>query len=136
MRKSNMKQLVIYILGIITGFFLIAICAFILDAPDKSQLELFEEPDGFMEFTQFDVAQVVDTDCALANVVGSYTTIVYIIPEEGQHFFDNQEIILKNNLRAQRVGTYRYTDKMGMKKTVPAIRIIDIIRQDSTLIST
>ena len=48
-----------------------------------------------------------------------------MIPDKKQQFYDNQKIVLKNDQCAQRVGTYRYSTKMGIEKTVPAVKIID-----------
>ena len=48
-----------------------------------------------------------------------------MIPNEKQQFYDDQKIVLENDQCAQHVGTYKYSTKMGIEKTVPAIRIID-----------
>ena len=78
-----------------------------------------------MEYSQFEVFQVVESGCALARADDSFDQIVFIIPNENQQFYDNQRIVLKNDQCAQHVGTYKYSTKMEIEKTVPAIRIID-----------
>ena len=86
---------------------------------------MFEEPGDYMEYSQFEVFQVVESGCALAHADESFGSIVFIIPNESQQFYDDQKIVLKNNQCAQHVGTYKYSTKMEIEKTVPAIRIVD-----------
>lgn len=86
---------------------------------------MFEEPGDYMEYSQFEVFQVVESGCALAHADESFGSIVFIIPNESQQFYDDQKIVLKNDQCAQHVGTYKYSTKMEIEKTVPAIRIVD-----------
>lgn len=121
-------------LGIITGIVLTFAFAFCVNLSNNSGiigLEMFEEPGENMEYTQFEVFQVLDSGCALANADGTFDATVFIMPDEKQQFYDNQRIVLKNDQCAQRVGTYRYSTKMGIEKTVPAVRIIDGIELKS-----
>ena len=123
-----MKKWLIYVLGIITGIILTFVFAFCVNLSNKIGiigLEIFEEPGDYMEYSQFEVFQVVESGCALANADDSFGATVFIIPDEKQHFYDNQKIVLKNDQCAQHVGTYKYSTKMGIEKTVPAVRIID-----------
>lgn len=127
-----MKKWLIYVLGIITGIiltFAFALCvANISDNSEITGLEMFEEPGEQMEYSQFKVLQVLESGCALAHPNRSLGTVVLIIPDETQQFYDNQKIVLGSNQCAQRVGTYRYTAKNGMAKTVPAVKIIDGVK--------
>ena len=77
-----------------------------------------------MEYSQFEVFQVIK-GCALAHADDSFGEIVFIIPNEKQQFYDDQKVVLKSDQCAQHVGTYRYSTKMEIEKTVPAVRIID-----------
>lgn len=123
-----MKKWLIYILGIITGViltFAFALYYQLSNNADIIGLELFEEPGEDMKFSRLEIIQVIEPGYALANTYGPFGTIVFIIPDENQHFYDNQEIVLKKNQRIQRLGTYKYNTKMGVEKTVPAVRIID-----------
>ena len=129
-----MKKWLIYALGIITGIVLTLAFAFCVNLSNNSGiigLEMFEEPGENMEYTQFEVLQVLDLGCALANADGIFDATVFIIPNEKQQFYDNQKFVLKNDQCAQRVGTYRYSTKMGIEKTVPAIKIIDGVKLKS-----
>ena len=123
-----MKKWLIYVLGVITGVILTFAFAFCVNLSNNSGiigLEMFEEPGDYMEYSQFEVFQVVSSGCALAHADESFGTIVLIIPNENQQFYDDQKIVLKSDQCAQHVGTYRYSTKMDIEKTVPAVRIID-----------
>ena len=123
-----MKKWLIYVLGIITGIVLTFAFAFCVNMSKNSGiigLEMFEEPRENMDYSQFEVFQVLESGCALANADNTFDAIVFIIPNEKQQFYDNQKIILKNEQCAQRIGTYRYSTKMGIERTVPAVKIID-----------
>lgn len=123
-----MKKWLVYLLGIITGVILTFAFAFYVNLSNNSGivgLEMFEEPGDYMEYSQFEVFQVVESGCALAHADESFGATVFLLPDEKQQFYDDQKIILKNEQCAQHVGTYKYSTKMGIEKTVPAIRIID-----------
>lgn len=129
-----MKKWLIYVLGVITGIVLTFAFAFCVNLSNNSGiigLEMFEEPGEDMDYTQFEVFQVLDSGCALANADGTFDETVFIIPNDKQQFYDNQKIVLRNDQCAQRVGTYRYSTKMGIEKTVPAIKIIDGVESKS-----
>lgn len=122
-----MKKWLIYVLGVISGIVITFVFAYFINRSNNSGiigLQLFEEPGEYMDYSQFDVLQVIDSGCALAHPDGELSTIVLIIPNDGQQFYDNQEIILNNDECAQRVGTYRYETRIGIEKTVPVIEII------------
>lgn len=123
-----MKKWLIYVLGVITGVILTFAFAFYVNLSNNSGiigLEMFEEPGDYMEYSQFEVFQVVESGCALAHADGSFGVIVFIIPNENQQFYDEQKIVLKNGQCAQHVGTYKYNTKMEIEKTAPVVRIID-----------
>ena len=126
-----MKKWLIYLLGIITGIILTFAFAFCINLSNNSRiigLEMFEEPRDYMEYSQFEVFQVLESGCALAHTDDSFGAIVFIIPNEKQQFYDDQKIVLKNDQCAQHVGIYKYSTKMEIEKTVPAIRIIDGVK--------
>lgn len=126
-----MKKWIIYLLGIITGMILTFAFAFCVNLSNNSGiigLEMFEEPGDYMEYSQFEVFQVVESGCALAHADESFGSIVFIIPNESQQFYDDQKIVLKNAQCVQHVGTYKYSTKMEIEKTVPAIRIVDGVK--------
>lgn len=133
-----MKNWLVYLLGIITGIVLTFGFAFCVNQSKNSGiigLEMFDEPGDYMEYSQFEVFQVVTDGCALANADDSYSAVVFILPNENQQFYDDQTIVLGSDQCAQRVGTYRYDTKMGVEKTVPAIRIVEGVDVPRTNVS-
>ena len=125
-----MKKLLIYVLGIITGIVLTLAFAFCVNLSENSGiigLEMFEEPGENMDYSQFEVLEVLESGCALVTADGTYNVNVLIIPNETQQFYDNQKISIKNDQCAQRVGTYRYRTNNGIDKTVPAVKIVDVV---------
>ena len=92
-----MKKWLVYLLGIITGVILTFAFAFYVNLSNNSGivgLEMFEEPGDYMEYSQFEVFQVVESGCALAHADDSFGAIVFIIPNENQQFYDEQKIVL------------------------------------------
>lgn len=123
-----MKKWVVYVLGIITGMILTVVLAYCVNLSNNAGvigLELFDEPGECMDYSQFEVFQVVESGCALANADDAFGSVVLIMPNENQRFHDGQKIVLKSGEGAQHIGTYRYGTKIGIEKTVPAVRIID-----------
>lgn len=122
------KKIFFYISGIITGIILTVVVSLYINLSNNKGiigLEIFEEPGHYMEYSHLNVFQVVERGCALAHVDNSLGTIVFIIPNDEQKFYDNQKIVLKRGQYAQRIGTYKYSTRNGVEKTVPAVRIID-----------
>lgn len=123
-----MKKWVVYVLGIITGMILTVVLAYCVNLSNNAGvigLELFDEPGECMDYSQFEVFQVVESGCALAHAGDSFGSVVLIMPNENQRLYDGQKIELKSDECAQHIGTYRYGTKIGIEKTVPAVRIID-----------
>lgn len=123
-----MKKWVAYVLGVITGMILTVVLAYCVNLSNNAGvigLELFDEPGECMEYSQFEVFQVVGSGCALANADDSFGSVVLIMPNENQRFYDGQKIVLKSDECAQRIGTYKYGTRMDIERTVPAVRIID-----------
>ena len=80
-----MKKWLVYLLGIITGVILTFAFAFYVNLSNNSGivgLEMFEEPGDYMEYSQFEVFQVVESGCALAHADDSFGAIVFIIPNK------------------------------------------------------
>lgn len=123
-----MKKWVAYVLGVITGMILAVALAYCVNLSNNAGvigLELFDEPGECMEYSQFEVFQVVGSGCALANADDSFGSVVLMMPNENQRFYDGQKIELKSDECAQRIGTYKYGTRMDIERTVPAVRIID-----------
>ena len=122
-----MNKWIIYLLGIMTGIlltFAFAIFANKSIGSGISGLEMTEGDGECVEYTQFKVFQVLNSGCALANADGHLIT-VFLIPDEGQQFYDDQRITLNHGQSAYCFGTYKYESKGMGEKTVPVIRIMD-----------
>ena len=122
-----MNKWIIYLLGIMTGILLTFAFAFFANKSNDSGISGLEMTEGdgeCVEYTQFKVFQVLNSGCALANADDHFIT-VFLIPHEGQQFYDDQKITLNHGQSAYCVGTYKYESKGMGEKTVPAIRIMD-----------
>ena len=89
--------------------------------------------------TEIDVFQVVEPNMALGNIK-NYTdkkmyggdnyrdydigndVVVLLINYDGKTYYDDQKIGVTNKCVRQ-IGTYQYTAKIGLEKTVPAVVI-------------
>lgn len=127
-----MKKWLIYVLGIISGFILtfgFTLCVHLSNNNSRIiGLEIFEEPGEYMEYSQFEVFQVIESGCALAFADNSFNTIVFITPNEKQQFYDNQKIVLKKDQCALHIGTYKYNTQTEIEKTVPVIKIVNDVK--------
>lgn len=122
-----MNKWIIYLLGIMTGILLTFAFAFFANKSNDSGISGLEMTEGdgeCVEYTQFKVFQVLNSGCALANADDHFIT-VFLIPNEGQQFYDDQKIKLNHGQSAYCVGTYKYESKGMGEKTVPVIRIMD-----------
>lgn len=122
-----MKKWLAYVLGIITGIILTFVFAYCVTMSNDSGirgLELFDEPGEYMDFSCLKIIQALESDYALADA-DDFSTTVLLIGDDKQHFYDEQKIELKENQRIQRVGTFKYSNALGMENTVPAVRIVN-----------
>ena len=89
--------------------------------------------------TEIDIFQVVEPNMALGNVK-NYTdkkmyggdnyrdydiendVVVLLINYDGKTYYDDQKIDVTNKCVRQ-IGTYQYSAKIGIEKTVPAVAI-------------
>jgi hypothetical protein len=89
--------------------------------------------------TEIEIFQVVEPNMALGNVK-SYTdkkmysgdnyrdydigndVVILLINYDGKTYYDDQKIDVTNKCVRQ-IGTYQYTTKIGLEKTVPAVVI-------------
>ena len=124
-----MKTWIFYLLGVISGIILTFAFSFCVNMSKRSGivgLEMFEEPGDYMEYSQFEVFQVIDDGYALADARDSYDAATVLIePNEPLQFYDDQKIVLGDDQCAQHVGTYKYRSGLGLEKTVPVVRIVD-----------
>lgn len=93
-----MKKWLVYLLGIITGVILTFAFAFYVNLSNNSGivgLEMFEEPGDYMEYSQFEVFQVVESGCALAHADDSLVQLYSLFQIKINNFTMNKRLFLK-----------------------------------------
>ena len=50
-------------------------------------------------------------------------TMALLINYNGKSYYDDEKINIPNGMCAKQFGTYKYENRMGIKKTVPAVSI-------------
>lgn len=124
-KRINMKRILIYFLGILTGVALTIGVLFIVKSIKASYLKivyfdqptLFDEADGFLVFQTFEDGSALATDCG--------DLIVLLVNKTGASFYDGQIIEPQRGEKFVQIGLYRYKTKNKDWKTVPAIRLED-----------
>ena len=125
-----MKKWLVFLLGFISGgVFLLVIS--LLSASGSSNnrisgLSMFEQPGAVMPSPSYEVLQVVDGGCALANAESEYGSylgmVVLFLADENTNYYDDQIIRAPKGKCIRQVGTYKYKTRNGYK-TVPAVAI-------------
>ena len=93
-----MKKWLVYLLGIITGVILTFAFAFYVNLSNNSGivgLEMFEEPGDYMEYSQFEVFQVVESGCALLMPMTLLVQLYSLFQIKINNFTMKQKIVLK-----------------------------------------
>lgn len=142
-----MKKWVVYVLGVVTGFILAVILAFLLNGKSNSVpgvigesgteteksidgIKLFEEPGDLIEEKSFEVFQVIAENAALVNGKGGgysvYRGPVYLIVNYGgKYYYDDEKIDAPKGKVVRQIGIFQYPTKDDFVKTVPIIQIMD-----------
>lgn len=129
-----MKKAFIFIGGVVTGIVLTFIFAFIVNsrnADHNDDLVLFEQEGDVISTKNFEVFQVLDSGDALANEkkdIDGYSVstglVVLFLNEDGTtSYYDDQKINVPQGKCVRQLGTYKYSTKSGLEKTVPIVGI-------------
>ena len=139
-----MKNILIYIAGVLTGIVLTILMAVLLTSSnsvnipieEQQGVTLFDEPGDSVDAKRFKVFQVIDTELALnigdENLQPLFDTllhslfqgpVVLLINDEGKLYYDDQIVEVPQGRSARQVGVYQYSTESGYK-TVPIIKII------------
>ena len=135
--------------GVVTGFLLAVLLAFIIsNAREKNSdsisevrtekesengqmdgVTLFKEPGDIIDESSFKVLQVVAQDAALVNGMSSrsdlYLGTVYLLTNTNdEYYYDDQIVNVEIGQVARQIGIYQYPTKNGFVKTVPIIEIV------------
>lgn len=142
-----MKKGLVFVLGVVTGFILAVLLAFLLNGKAKSSpdvigesgteteesrdgLKLFDEPGDIMEERSFEVFQVIAENAALVlGKGGGYSVyrgpIYLIVNHDGKYYYDDEKINTPKGKVVRQIGIYQYPTKNDIVKTVPIIEIMD-----------
>lgn len=146
-----MKRFLIFIGGFVAGVLATIFIGYLLVIANKPSddgligLTVFPEKGECVtttsksKSTEIDIIQVVEPNMALGNIK-NYTdkkmyggdnfrdydigndVVVLLINYDGKTYYDDQKIDVTNKCVRQ-IGTYQYTAKIGIEKTVPAVVI-------------
>lgn len=126
------KFIFTYLGGIITGFVLTFVFAFMVaifgnSSPLGNDVVMFEKPQQEINAKSFEVMQVLPDGSALASVedVYNFGMIVLFLADKGTSYYDDQKIDVPSGKKVVQVGTYKYVTRDEMKKTVPIVEILD-----------
>ena len=123
-----MKNVLVFIVGVIVGIAGIGVMAEKLDLG----ITLFEQGEKALSMRKLKVFQVIDTEGALVlegdlpYKVGQKPQAYFLLHDEQNLYYDNQEIQVSKGMEVKQIGVYRYEGKKGRILTVPAIRIESI----------
>ena len=128
-----MKKTLIFIGGVITGVILMIVVSLLIADRNSTNngITLFEKEGECISENSFEVFQVLDSGEALANEIEQIiagTTIstgltVLFLNDNGKSYYDDQVIKIPTGQCAKQIGTFKYSAKSGMKKTVPIVGI-------------
>lgn len=133
-----MKNVLIYIAGVLTGIVLTILTAFLFattnneNTPIEKQqgITLFDEPGDSVDTKQFKVFQVINSGAALAfseeKKYGQsffHDPVVLLLNDEGKLYYDDEIVKVPQGQNARQMGIYQYSTESGYK-TVPIIKII------------
>ena len=124
-----MKKFIIFILGVITGVVLtIAVAAWLGTSSEVNHdRSFFDKPGEVMPMTSFKVFQVLDDGTALAHTYDKYEhdPIVLLMNKNGEAYYDDLIVKAPAGKCFRQVGTFKYTNNMGARATVPIVAIAD-----------
>ena len=126
-----MKKALLFFGGFLAGVVATILVAVVINAANQPNdglygLTLFEEKGDAIavEKNTIEVFQVIAPNAALART-GDFIDgiLVLLINYDGKSYYDDQKIKIPSNQSLIQIGTYRYTARNEMVKTVPAVII-------------
>ncbi len=124
-----MKNVLIFIAGIVTGVILtIAISIGLASSNNDNGKILFEQEGECVSTNSFKIIQVLDSGDALAVELEPQYSLptgitVLFLQEKGSAYYDGQIIDIPKGKCAKQIGVFKYMSKAEMEKTVPIIDI-------------
>lgn len=124
-----MKNILIFIAGIITGVVGLFFVSFIITTNNSTDygVTLFETTGDYSSNNKFKVFQVLESGSALAHELdGKYEfegQVVLFLKQDNEYFYDDQIIEAPKDKAVKQIGIYRYGTNSGIEKTVPVVSI-------------
>ncbi len=127
-----MKKVLLFISGFVTGIVATILVAVLISSTNQPNdgfpgLTLFPEKGECITTSgEIEVMQVLAPNAALAWTGGLFYSdriLVLLINYDDKSYYDEQKIKIPSDKCARQIGTYRYTAKNEMVKTVPAVVI-------------
>ena len=127
-----MKKALLFIGGLITGVVLTVLVAVLINAANQPNdgfpgLTVFpEKGECIMSKGELEVMQTLASNAALAwtgDFLDSDRLLVLLINYDGISYYDDQKIKIPSGKCARQIGTYQYTSRNEIMKTVPAVVI-------------
>lgn len=125
-----MKKTLLFISGFVTGIVATILIAMLISTANQPNdgfpgLTLFSEKGKCITTSgEIEVMQVLAPNVALAWTGGllySDRILILLINYDDKSYYDEQKIQIPSGKCARQIGTYRYTAKNEMIKTVPAV---------------
>ena len=124
-----MKKFLIFIGGFVAGVLATILVAYTMGIADKPNdgllgLTVFPEKGECITKSEIEIFQVIEPNMALAET-GKFPDqiMVLLINYDNKTYYDDQKIKIPANKCARQIGTYQYTTRTGIGKTVPAVVI-------------
>jgi hypothetical protein len=130
--KLKMKKALLFISGFVTGIVTTILVAVLINAANQPNdgfpgLTVFpEKGECISTYGELEVMQVLAPNAALAwsgNFSNSDRILVMLINYDDKTYYDEQKIKIPSGKCARQIGTYKYTARNEIVKTVPAVVI-------------
>lgn len=129
--STRLKFILTYIGGIVTGIaivFILGYCMAKSYADSASDgIEIYDNPTRTIDIDAFKVMQVLPDGSALATSddIDNMGVVVLFKANEDASYYDQQKITIPLGKCLKQIGTYRYTSRQDIEKTVPVVAIFD-----------
>lgn len=123
-----MKSFFIFIAGMITMLVIVLgiYSNFYMDEEHISGLTYLSEQQvgKTFEYRSIKIIQTHSQNSALVLPTDKYDPVMFLLGNETDAFYDDQIINIPKGYKLVQVGTYRYTSRKEIEKTVPAVAIL------------
>lgn len=128
MKKILSNRIIIFVLGVITGIFLLIIVAMIMS--NNNGITLFDDEGDCVSCNNFQVMQVTDSGDALAMEIEPDAPVrfptgitVLFLNDGKKSYYDEQLIRIPDGKCVKQIGVFKYMSNLGDERTVPVVGI-------------